>query len=555
MKKQLRIQAESQTGMAGLYSTRVMNADGTPASEWSNPEHNLILPAGFNTSAYHSGSVATVGAFKSQCFGSCHAGTGSTPNKATIDGTYSQSGTTVVRATGTGTFISGNVNDFIKFATGERARIVSVTNTLTVVVDRSQTVAAAALTIYDTSRTLLDTWAKATTTIDGSVGFTGDTLNNDAGTLLTWVTYNFAIETVAATYTEVAISGWATAVNSTLLFSRVVMDTPVPVAIGQFLQLRFELLCQVGNYRTSSPITMAITGWPFPYQIQSITANGTYWDVVVHTACNAHYATGRPIIIAGALPATRAITSISSTVTEFTVTTGAAHGKIAGDSIVIAGSSIAGYNNTWTVATAPTGTTLTVTSGANLGAATGGTLRLATPGTWYNGTYTIASFPNSTTIRITNAAAVPAAGVAGTVTNSLAASAIIAGVGGIASGAAGVVEPTTGSGSYKFASFVAEANMKTGLQYGVNPSGGWTMVGTSVGMTAATYDAINRKRTFTVTFTSAIQNSQTIRQFGIDLNPAGATGCLVVTFDERQRKDNGFQMVFNYTVSWEPDLA
>jgi hypothetical protein len=97
---------------------------------------------------------------------------------------------------------------------------------------------------------------------------------------------------------------------------------------------------------------------------------------------------------------------------------------------------------------------------------------------------------------------------------------------------------------------VNEANMKTGLQYGVNPSS-WTYITAATGHVAGTYDSANRKRTFTVTFPSANQNSQTIRQLVVGQTPS----FFVVTFDERQRKNNGFQMVLNYTVSWEPDLA
>jgi len=542
-----------QLGVAGYYRTRVMNRDGSPATEWSAPQKNLVLPGGYSATA--NTYAGNIGSFSSQ-FRSFHVGTGTTPNSAAIDGTYSQSGTTLTRATGTGTFVSGNVGDFVKFATGQRAKIVSVTNPVTVEVDRSQTVAAAALTIYDTSRTLLDTWVKATITADVTSGFSGSTTNSDAGTRQTWQTMNFTAETVAKVYTEIGVSAATTTTGSTVLFSRILFDSPVSVAIEQFLQVRFDLVTVLGNYRVSEPITMAITGWPFPYQIQSIVSNGTYWDVVVGSACSSHYATGRPIIITEALPATSAITSISSTVTEFTVTTGTAHGKTAGNSIVIAGSSVAGYNGTWTVATAPTGTTLTVTSGANLGAATGGTLRLTTPGTWYNGTYTIASFPNSTTIRITNATSIAAAGIAGTVTNSMAATGIIVGTAGaFGQSLTGIVEPGDGTTNTRQTGLLAEANMRTGLTYGTNPTAP-TFISTQVVATSGAYDAANRKRTFTITLPSASQNSQTIRQIVIGtVSDITYTGNFYITFDERQRKDNGYQLVLNYTVSWEPDLV
>jgi hypothetical protein len=478
-----------------------------------------------------------------------HAGTGSTPNSAAIDGTYSQSGTTVVRVTGTGTFVAGNVNDFIKFATGERAKIVSVTNSVTVEVDRSQTVAAAALTIFDTSRTLLDAWAKATSTADGASGASGFTQDTDAGTARMWNTMNFAVETVAATYTEVGVTPSTTLNGSQVLFSRVVLDSPVNVGVGQFLQLRFELLCVLGNYRTAAPITMAITGWPYTYNIQSITSNGTSWDVVLNEAVSSHYAAGRPITIAGAEPVRTNISSLSSTGSDFTVNA-TAHGRTVGQSIVIAGATPSAYNGTWVVATVPNANSMTVTSAINPGSGSGGTVRLVTPGTWYNGTHTIASFPNSTTIRITNAASIPPAGVAGTVKNSLAASGIICGVSGaFGETSVGIVEPGNGTQARRQMGMVTEANMKTGLQYGVNPTS-WSFITSVTSPVAGTYDSANRKRTFTVTFPSANQNSQTIRQLVV----GDFSSFFVVTFDERQRKENGFQMVLNFTVSWEPAL-
>lgn len=543
-----KIDTHVTSGTAGYYRYRVMNSDGTPATDWSEKTKNLILPAGYVVNA------GTSGAFQKQTQ-TFHAGTGSTPNSVVIAGTYQQTGTTVTRATGAGIFVSGNVDDFIKFDTGERAKIVSLTNSTTVVVDRSQTVAATGLTIYDTSRLYLDAWSIATLTQDNSVGFNGQTLDTSAGTTLNWFTKNFAIQGAAATYTEIGSAGNSGLTSTTALFSRVVLPVPVTVNIGQFLQLRFEILCILGNYRTSQPITVAVTGWPYSYAIQSIVSNGTFWDITVGAACSSHYAVGRPIIITGALPAFSAITSISSTVSAFTVTTGAAHGKIAGDSIEIAGSSVAGYNGTWTVLAAPTTTTLTVTSGANPGAATGGTLRLTTPGTWYNGTYTIASFPTSTTIRVTNATTITAAGIAGTITNSIAANAIITGSGGAFEFAGGnaIVEP--GSGMIRSTGLIAESNLRTGMAYGLTLSHTSGVYIDSASRTAvvAAYNASTRSRSSTVTFASAEGVSQVIRQ--IIIGGVSIQSVFVITFDERQRKDNGFQLVLTHGVSWEPDLS
>lgn len=539
-----KLELEQMAGVGGFFRARVMNvtawdADGQPAAwepatEWSEPKHNLILPAGFDSTKNWFGQLQY-----------CKAGTGTSQPTTVPDGTFSQTGTTVTRASGTGTFSAGNVNDFIKFATGERAKITAYTNSVTVTVDRSQTVAAVALTIYKTSRVTLDAWVKETSTADVAAGASGYTGDSTLGTARYWKTFNFAFETSAQTYTEVGIG--TTSGSSAQLLSRLLFDSPVGVDVGQFLQVRYDMIATVGNCRVSTPVTAAITGWPYTYNVQSIVSNGTYWDIVLNEACSSHFATGRPITIAGALPATTPISTISSTSSDFTVNA-TAHGKSVGNSVVIAGASPAGYNGTWTVATVPDANSFTVTSAANLGAGSGGTVRLATPGTWYDGTHTIASFPNSTTIRVTNANSITAAGAAGTVKNNLNAAAICTGwafYNGTGSTASGnTMDFATTMGNKKYFIF-EEANMKTGLQYGTvaSISGNLLFADTVAGA----YDVGNRKRTFTMTLVSGSGISQTIRQICLE--------GIYITFEERQRKNNGYQLVVNFTLSWEPDLA
>ena len=537
------IEATAHTTVSGIYQVRVMNKDGTPATPWSDPIKNLILPAGFDATWNWYAQIQKA-----------HAGTGSTPNTSVPDGTFSQTGTTVTRVSGTGVFVSGNVNDFIKFSTGERAKIVSFTNSLTVEVDRSQTVAATGLTIYDTSRTGLDAWVKYTATKEANT--TTNVRDDDAGTCTISTTLNFTTETSPITYTEVGVTPSSATNSSAVLFSRVVLPAPVYVNIDQFLQLKFTLICVVGNCRTATVFQPNITGWPYPYAIQSITSNGTYWDVVVDKACSSHYAVGRPITIEGAVPVRKTITSISSTGSDFTVNA-TGHGLSPGDSIEIEGTSPAGYNGTWTVATTPDANSLTVTSAINLGAGSGGTVRLTTPGTWYNGTHTIASFPNSTTIRITNATTIPTAGIAGTVTNSLQASVIITGPGFTTSisnslngGPLDFGNASQGGGSPAWY-LVTETNIRTGLQYGVSTSPPSSINNTSYTQTAGTYDSANRRKTYSGTIPTATGNDQAIRQICVSY-----TSCqLYITFDERQRKDNDSILTLSYTKSWEPDLS
>lgn len=89
----------------------------------------------------------------------------------------------------------------------------------------------------------------------------------------------------------------------------------------------------------------------------------------------------------------QAITSISSTATEFTVTTSTSHGLTAGDDIKIIGSTPSDYNGIWEVATIPTTTTFTVANTGNFASSSSATLQKVVNQTtadfeinaWYNG--------------------------------------------------------------------------------------------------------------------------------------------------------------------------
>lgn len=559
MDKNGKIEVQQKHSVGGFFQHRVMQPTAwdehgnitaaEPVTDWSAPQKNLILPGG-----YDAGSSGAQYSWRDHVNGNCHAGTGSTPNKAVLDGTFQQVGTTITRVSGAGVFASGNVGDFIKFAGGEVARINTFVSAVEVTADRSQTVSASAATIYDTSRLLLDSWVKATSTKESASGSGGYTSNSDAGTIRYWRTHNFSLEVAPATYTELGMSLTGLS-SSSNLWSRIVLEAPVNVDTGQFLQVRYELVLRLGNYRTSAPITVNVTGWPRPYEIVSITpgtASGTSFDILLSEACNAHYATGRPINVVGALPVRSNISGITSTSGDFTVTTAAAHGKNPGDSVVIEGASPAGYNGTWTCAAGTTGSTIVVTDSANLGAGSGGTVRLSTPATWYDGEWTIASFPNANTIRVTNNTVTVPAGGDGVVRNNLNAAGQAVGIAFQATGNAwesGVWECGLNS-SYKNCLLYNEANLKTGLSYGVNPSTSGSLTPGSPTLSNSSYNAATRTRTFTFTFSSSAIVSQTIRQIFFNSRDGG----LFVTFEERQRKDDGFQLVLSYTVSWEPDL-
>lgn len=524
------IKQNSRVG--GRYTVSVRNADGSLARQLP-AQGNLLLPGGLDPSKNWNGNIVE-----------CHAGSGTTPNKELLDGTFSQSGTTVVRDTGSGVFASGNVGDFIKFAGGEYAKIVSFTNTLTVEVDRTQTVAASALTVYNTSRTALETEVKTTTTTDVAAGSQGFAADTDLGTMNYWKTFNFSTETGAVVYSELGISPGGVFD----LLSRIVLDASVAVDDGQFLQVRFDITATLGNYRTLAAIDVDITGWPRPYNVESIVANGTTFDVTFDE--NHHYIVGGEITITGALPPLTPITSISSDVSEFTVTTDSAHGFSVSDSVVIDGASQAGYDGTWTVAAVDSATVFRVTSGANPGASTGGTVRDATPGTWFDGTWTIASVPTSDSIRITSAINPIDAGASGTVESNLNAQAIVTGHAFYNGNSNSVLHGPLDFSQGVIARVLRiypNATKATGMVYGASQN---ATGGLQTGLVAEAYSTANRSKKFVGTFGSGEGLMNSIKQIGFQ----ALSGEIIVELDEIQRKDNGFSLAIEYTISWEPDL-
>lgn len=228
-------------------------------------------------------------------------------------------------------------------------------------------------------------------------------------------TYDFTERASNINYTEIGLSSVATVASN--LFSRILLSGAVTVLIGQLLRVKYELVLKTTNISSEAltPSTAVILGWPRPYNIASITSNGTAWTLTLSESH--HFVAGGKINIDGALRPKIAVTSAASTLTDFTITA-AGHGRSPGDSIVIEGMTPTDYNGTFTIASV-VGDDITVTSALNPGTGSGfGTVRQATPGTWYNGEHTIASV-TSTTVVITSALTIPAAGASGTAYNNL----------------------------------------------------------------------------------------------------------------------------------------
>lgn len=514
-------------------------------------QDNLILDGGLDRMCLKNG------AFYEE-LGAAQAGTGTTPTKVAKTGTWAQSGTSVTRSSGSDTFSAGDVGKRIKFATGEQAKITAYTNSTTITVSVSRTVAAAALTVYNTNQTGLATFTKGTTTLSSESGANITTFNSSTGEVVHRRTYIFSAESGAVNYTEIAVG--ASATHNTSVFSRVLLDSPASVGTGQQLRLTYEVTMNDSQAPGANVRELAITGWPYTYNISSITSTASYFDVTFDKAH--HYLTGAEVTIAGALPPRVTISSISSTGSDFTVNTSAAHNLTAAQSIEIENCTVSAYNGTWTVASVTDSDTFVVTSAANPGAATDGTVRRSTPGTWYDGTWTVASVPGSTSIRITSAINPIAAGASGTGSGTTDAD-----VYHPTYGWTGIQESMSGSlyyGSRLFegyncrAMLITEANKLTPSafpwSYTSDPTG---TLASSVTNSNITYVSGSGVRTNVIVWNLDVANGTTIRQISLkmmnDSNGYRELN-LLVHFHQAQRKDSGYELRLTLTRTIEQVL-
>lgn len=352
----------------------------------------------------------------------CAAGTGTTPTRDVMDGTASQTLTTVTLSGSTYSFTGGDVGKWIGWASGYQAKITAYLSATQVTVDRSQTVAAGTATLYRAGQVGLATEVKRSNTYPTYTYTDGRQASATWGTsgppaYITYRrTYDFTAEVGSVNYTEIGISGNSAAGNN--LFSRILLAGAVSVASGQQLRITYELVVTIPGTNRPVQTLPSSVGWPYTYSIASITSTVSNFTVTF-TAAH-HYVTGGTFTITGAKRPRFAITAASSTGSDFTLTTSAPHGRSPGDSIVVEGVTPVGYNGTWTCGAGTTGSTIVVVTGANPGTGTVfGNVRQAEPGTWYDGTlWTIVS-TTSTTVTVTSALNLGGAGADGTAKNNL----------------------------------------------------------------------------------------------------------------------------------------
>jgi hypothetical protein len=388
-----------KTTFSGEFTLKVIE-DGKVIKE--QRQKNLILDSGLDQIASKS-LVGSAGGI----FQTIHAGTGNSPNFRDLDpSTYSQTGNVVTRDSGVSVFVANDLNQAFRFETGEQGKILSVDSGTQVTVDVSQSVTAQGLKIFNTQREFLDNWLASTTTEtpDGDTGTLDYQTDPDRPVYVYNSTGLFSIADVEGnTITELGIASGQTA--GEVLYSRVLLDDPVVLGAGQQLAATYSVT-MVGDWTEQTNVDLNIAGWAIEYDLDSIVDNGDDTALVTMTpdvGDDHHYQIGDEIIIENSVRTRIAITSITSTATEFTVTTSAAHGFSAGDSIIIEATTPSGYNSTWVVNTTPTTTTFDVLSAINAGSGSGGNVRDTDPVTWWNGTHTVTAIAtNQVTIDATS---------------------------------------------------------------------------------------------------------------------------------------------------------
>jgi hypothetical protein len=255
--------------LAGYYRVSVVDGE-TNETVWEQPElqKNLILNQGMDiiNSLYYS-DVTTVAI----------SGDGPRLNYINPAGSMlSQAGTTVTLVpTGSGTGLNhltesfGNYSialaagDVIQYATGSggvTTVIVLGVSDLTASVNTSLTISPSqSFTIWKTTQTGLQHELQRSSVYLTGTPYCGST--TATGSRLYYRTYDFLTESVERTYQEVGV-GWSAVSGSATVFSRVVLDTPVTVAIGQRLRVFYQL--NVGMSPTASVPrpNVTITGWP-----------------------------------------------------------------------------------------------------------------------------------------------------------------------------------------------------------------------------------------------------------------------------------------------------
>lgn len=318
------------------------------------------------------------------------------PNGVVMDGTFSLTGTTLIRESGTYDFTSNmGASDHIKFNDGTIVQIESVTSATELEVRDWGVgdISSAPATFYNTNKPYYS--------YTGTKSWVGMSLS-ERETNLEAGTYRkggvATLDPVGSAYTLRSVL-LHSHVTSYPPFSRVLLPDPIEIAPGQVVVIDYEYTLSVDSTTmTGIQADDAITGYPFQYSSE-ITSDGSH--LTIDTGTDHHLLAGDSIEIANSAPTEYGISSIVSNGTTWTVTTSVDHDLGTAPTIDISDCSIAEYNGTHTIATT-TSNTVVINNTTSASTANNGTIGVAHPGVYYDGSYTVLDVPSSTSIRITD---------------------------------------------------------------------------------------------------------------------------------------------------------
>lgn len=321
-------------------------------------------------------------------------------------------------------------------------------------------------------------------------------------------------ETGTVTYREVGMSWSASAGN---LFSRVVLSSPVTVNNGEKLRVQYNLYVTSPFASTTargSEVTLAITGWPYTYDISGIVSTGS----------------------------------------DFTVTTTASHHFLSAGKVNIAGTTVSAYHAEWTIASV-TSTTFTVTSALNPGTATGGTCFNNTKANGYQVGYPFMGAGQD----VSNATA----GAGWPVTNGFPSGWSYGRPwascwDGAYSGSTAAVDSTS---PIIIGFYMAHSRLTppASIASKTTPTGNFSTASTATSLAAASYTNGNFYRDYTGTIPSGTMSLGTLRTLlisGGDVTSNSQTvPGLLFDFLEPQRKGSTSALNFTFRRSWSRALA
>lgn len=239
---------------SGRFKWAVLR-DGKPVRASTGWRSNLILNRGLQEVGSRTWAA---------CFSACLGGSDGSSS-------WDDSGTTTATsdAAGNVTLVGGaftlsnpgDVGNIIQWDTGEEGRITAVSSgtTCTITPAPGSIIAAGEFTLYHANRTGMVSELKRTSTYVTGFGFCQSSRSGD--TIIMRRTYLFSAEVGAVTYEELGV-GWSTtpfAANTT--FARFLPEVGIPVAIGEQLQVTYELQVRLWPTLPQSA-TATIADWP-----------------------------------------------------------------------------------------------------------------------------------------------------------------------------------------------------------------------------------------------------------------------------------------------------